>query len=101
MQNRVGGGEGVEGLYGSVACKGTTDIVDCMRDECGLDSSSRLVDIGAGLGRCGILHDQRPACLACAICKLLAGLRIVWILIALMWLMCMTDDWRTHFVGRR
>lgn len=41
----------MEGLYGSINRSGMQKIVDCMRASCGLDGSSHLVDIGAGLGR--------------------------------------------------
>lgn len=51
LQNKLGGGEGVEGLYGSINKGGMSKIIKAMRSNCGLDSSSRLVDIGAGLGR--------------------------------------------------
>jgi hypothetical protein len=50
-QNKLGGGEGVEGLYGSIKKSGMDKVLGCMRDKCGLDASSVLVDIGAGLGR--------------------------------------------------
>lgn len=50
-QNKLGGGEGVEGLYGSVTKGGMQKVIASLRDKCGLDASSRLVDIGAGLGR--------------------------------------------------
>ena len=95
LQNKLGGGEGVEGLYGSIkrsgmdkvrrrrrmrkACRDgrlehrslactarvpecvslspnflfTQQVLECMRAKCGLDAASVLVDIGAGLGRCG------------------------------------------------
>jgi hypothetical protein len=42
----------VEGLYGSVNKGGMQKIINVLRDKCGLDGTSRLVDIGAGLGRC-------------------------------------------------
>lgn len=50
-QNRLGGGEGVEGLYGSITCTGTQKVLAAMSKHCGLDKDSVLVDIGAGLGR--------------------------------------------------
>ena len=55
LQNRLGGGEGVEGLYGSVNRSGMHKVLECFRARCGLDAGSRLVDIGAGLGR-PLLH---------------------------------------------
>jgi len=51
-QGRLGGGEGVEGIYGSITLAGMRRIYDCMKHNCGFDSSSTLVDVGAGLGRC-------------------------------------------------
>ncbi len=52
LQNKLGGGEGVEGLYGTLACGGMQKVLDCMAANCGLQSTSRLVDVGAGIGRC-------------------------------------------------
>ena len=52
LQNKLGGGEGVEGLYGSIKRGGMDKVLECLRDKCCLDSRSVLVDIGAGLGRC-------------------------------------------------
>lgn len=52
-QNKLGGGEGVEGLYGSIKKSGMDKVLECLRSRCCLDSRSVLVDIGAGLGRCG------------------------------------------------
>lgn len=53
LQNKLGGGEGVEGLYGSIKKSGMDKVVECMAAKCGLDSRSVMVDIGAGLGRWG------------------------------------------------
>lgn len=50
-QNKLGGGEGIEGLYGTLACGGMQKVLDCMAAHCGLQSNSRLVDVGAGIGR--------------------------------------------------
>lgn len=55
MQSRLGGGEGVEGLYGSLRGSHMQRILDCMRAHCGLDATSIVVDVGAGLGR-PLLH---------------------------------------------
>ncbi|RMZ54907.1 hypothetical protein APUTEX25_000424, partial [Auxenochlorella protothecoides] len=55
IENRLGGGEGVEGLYGSITCTGTQKVLAAMSKHCGLDKDSVLVDIGAGLGR-PLLH---------------------------------------------
>ena len=50
-QGRLGGGEGIVGLYGSVTRTGMQKVLDCMATHCSLGASSHLVDIGAGLGR--------------------------------------------------
>ena len=63
----MGGGEGVEGLYGSINRSGMQKVVDCLREHCGLDASSRMVDIGAGLGRCCRVR-QCPALLLLMSC---------------------------------
>ncbi|BDA45886.1 hypothetical protein COCOBI_07-6730 [Coccomyxa sp. Obi] len=55
LENKLGGGEGIEGLYGTLACGGMQKVLDCMAANCGLQSTSRLVDIGAGIGR-PLLH---------------------------------------------
>ena len=52
MQNKLGGGEGIEGLYGSITQSGMQKVLECMRHNAALDPGSVLVDIGAGLGRC-------------------------------------------------
>ncbi|KAL4427630.1 hypothetical protein ABPG75_001719 [Micractinium tetrahymenae] len=51
IENKLGGGEGVEGLYGSIKKSGMDRVLACMRQECRLDARSVLVDVGAGLGR--------------------------------------------------
>ncbi len=51
LQNKLGGGEGIEGLYGSLTRTGMQRILDSLTLHCGLGSDSRLVDIGAGLCR--------------------------------------------------
>lgn len=50
-QNKVGGGEGVEGCYGTLTRNGVQQIMEAMADVCGLSKDSILVDIGAGIGR--------------------------------------------------
>ncbi len=50
-QNRLGGGEGVEGMYGSITCSGMQRILASLQTHCQLVTSSCLVDVGAGLGR--------------------------------------------------
>jgi hypothetical protein len=51
LQGRLGGGEGVQGIYGSITQQGMQRVLDCLHHSCGLGPSSTLVDIGAGLGR--------------------------------------------------
>ncbi len=51
MQNKLGGGEGIEGLYGSLTRTGMQKVLHSLTKSCRLDQTSRLVDIGAGLGR--------------------------------------------------
>ena len=50
-QNKLGGGEGVEGIYGSITKKGMQKIWSKLQHACGFDHNSILVDVGAGLGR--------------------------------------------------
>lgn len=50
-QGRLGGGEGVEGLYGSITCSGMQRIVAALETHCRMGAGSCLVDVGAGLGR--------------------------------------------------
>jgi hypothetical protein len=52
QQSRLGGGEGIEGIYGSITATGMHKVLECMHHNCGLGKNSTLVDIGAGLGRC-------------------------------------------------
>lgn len=53
MQNKVGGGEGLVGIYGSMTQAGTRAIMAAMAEHACMGPDSILVDIGAGLGRCG------------------------------------------------
>jgi hypothetical protein len=55
MENKLGGGEGVEGLYGSITQTGTQHILDAMALHSCLCEDSILVDVGAGLAR-PLLH---------------------------------------------
>jgi len=54
-ENRVGGGEGVIGIYGSLNAASMEKILTAMHDRCGLCEQSHLIDIGSGLGR-PLLH---------------------------------------------
>lgn len=51
IEGKLGGGEGIEGVYGSITQTGMHKIFDCLHYNCGLDHRSTLVDVGAGLGR--------------------------------------------------
>lgn len=66
MQNKLGGGEGLEGVYGSLTQASMARVMIALA-ECGLGADSHLLDVGAGLGRwaarpppatsvCGIMH---------------------------------------------
>lgn len=55
IENNIGGGEGIEGLYGSIRGADMQRILSCMAQVCGLDRESHLLDVGAGLGR-PLLH---------------------------------------------
>eukprot|EP00798_Chlamydomonas_sp_ICE-L_P021108 gene21108-27996_t len=55
IENKLGGGEGIEGIYGSVTQTGMQKVLDSMRYNTGLGKGSTMVDIGAGLGR-PLLH---------------------------------------------
>ncbi|KXZ50220.1 hypothetical protein GPECTOR_17g857 [Gonium pectorale] len=59
-QNKLGGGEGVEGLYGSITQQGMQKVLDCLQRNTGLDQRSVFIDIGAGLGR-PMLHAMVAA----------------------------------------
>ncbi|GIL61222.1 hypothetical protein Vafri_15627 [Volvox africanus] len=54
-ENKLGGGEGIEGLYGSITQASMQKVLDCLKRNSGLDSRSVFIDIGAGLGR-PLLH---------------------------------------------
>lgn len=51
LQNKLGGGEGIEGIYGSITKKGTQRIFSSLQYNTGFGRNSVLVDVGAGLGR--------------------------------------------------
>ena len=50
-QNKLGGGEGIEGLYGSITQASMQKVINCLQYNTSLDSRSVFIDIGAGLGR--------------------------------------------------
>ena len=51
LQGKLGGGEGIEGMYGSIKRVGMHKVVQALVQECALDRSSHFLDVGAGLGR--------------------------------------------------
>ena len=51
LQGKLGGGEGIEGLYGSITRSGMQKVLDSLVKNCSLRNESHIVDIGAGLGR--------------------------------------------------
>ena len=55
FQAQVGGGEGIEGIYGSIGMSGMCRIFSVLISKCGLDSSSAFLDVGTGLGRYGLI----------------------------------------------
>jgi hypothetical protein len=58
LQTSLGGGEGIEGMYGSIKGSGMQKILDSMRVHCNLGSKSHIIDVGAGLGRwVNVLHE--------------------------------------------
>lgn len=50
-KGNVGGGEGMEGIYGSLTLNGMQSVVTSLQRFCGLKAESGFVDVGAGLGR--------------------------------------------------
>jgi hypothetical protein len=50
-QGKLGGGEGVVGIYGSITQAGMSKIFACMMKDTGFGPNSVLLDVGAGLGR--------------------------------------------------
>jgi hypothetical protein len=51
LQNKLGGGEGVVGMYGSITQPGMQKVLDALRLYASMTHLSTLVDIGSGLGR--------------------------------------------------
>lgn len=51
IENRLGGGEGIEGIYGSITQTGTSKIMEVMVESCNLNEESFVADVGAGLCR--------------------------------------------------
>lgn len=50
IENQIGGGEGVVGIYGSLGATGMQTVLDSMVHQ-GLGSQSVFVDVGTGLGK--------------------------------------------------
>lgn len=55
LENKLGGGAGIDGMYGSITQSSMQKVLDCLRHQCQLDACSVLVDIGSGLAR-PLLH---------------------------------------------
>eukprot|EP00210_Caulerpa_lentillifera_P006453 g6165.t1 len=55
LENKLGGGEGFEGVYGSLTMTGMNEVIKSMQRNCKLTNNSSLVDVGSGLGR-PLLH---------------------------------------------
>ena len=51
MQGKLGGGEGVVGLYGSLTQASMAAILGSLGANTGMGPDSVFVDVGAGLGR--------------------------------------------------
>ncbi|GAX83438.1 hypothetical protein CEUSTIGMA_g10863.t1 [Chlamydomonas eustigma] len=63
-ENKVGGGEGLEGVYGSINRAGTAEVLNIFKEHAGLGAESVVLDIGSGLGRPllhAILHSNVSA----------------------------------------
>ena len=58
----MGGGEGLEGVYGSISKTGTTEILEAFKVYAGMGKDSVMLDIGSGLGRCAGLQNRLSAC---------------------------------------
>lgn len=52
-QNQVSGGEGNDGVYGTLTPASMQTVLDALRQHCGLKPESVLLDLGAGVGRWG------------------------------------------------
>ena len=51
MQGKLGGGEGVEGFYGSLNQNSMTAILGSLVSNTGMGAESVFLDVGAGIGR--------------------------------------------------
>lgn len=60
-QNKVGGGEGCEGCYGTLTRAGAQRIFAELAAAAGLGPASVLIDVGAGIGRCARLRSGPAA----------------------------------------
>ena len=50
-QSNLGGGEGLEGIYGTLTRHYMQLVLDALEAHCGLAACSSLIDVGSGLGR--------------------------------------------------
>ncbi|KAK9822757.1 hypothetical protein WJX74_005268 [Apatococcus lobatus] len=51
VESNLGGGEGLEGIYGTLTRHYMQLVLDALETHCGLAASSSLIDVGSGLGR--------------------------------------------------
>ena len=51
VQSNLGGGEGLEGIYGTLTRHYMQLVLESLSAHCGLVASSSLIDVGSGLGR--------------------------------------------------
>ena len=51
VQSKLGGGEGIEGMYGSIKRVGMRKVMQSLMHHCDLDTHAHFLDVGAGLGR--------------------------------------------------
>ncbi|KAJ1412193.1 hypothetical protein B484DRAFT_402394 [Ochromonadaceae sp. CCMP2298] len=57
------GGNGYNGaIYGELTMRSMQRVLNILVNQCGLTSSSRFIDVGAGLGKPNIHAAQDPAC---------------------------------------
>lgn len=50
-QSKLGGGEGIEGMYGSIKRVGMRKVLQSLMQHCDFDTKAHFLDVGAGLGR--------------------------------------------------
>jgi hypothetical protein len=56
------GGNGYTGaIYGELSVRALQRVINILKDKCGLDSTKRMIDVGAGLGKPNLHAAQDPA----------------------------------------